>query len=216
MCKVEILDRTDKCPLCHHVIEWDDEKEDLYPDARVIGNKWRLFKNIFLFSSIVIWCILFIIDHDTNPEFLWSFPVGLGIIYANVLLRLTILGKSPYMTKLIWTVLIALVLLIQVDLLTGYRGWAVNFVFPTAVIALDIGILILMLFVNRRNWQSYIIVQIGTLILSAIMMVLIWLDIITYPNYAIIAQMLSLFIFLGTMIIGDRTARIELKRRFHI
>ena len=32
ICKVEILDKTDKCPLCNHVLEWDiadKEKEDL-------------------------------------------------------------------------------------------------------------------------------------------------------------------------------------------
>ena len=34
MCKVDILDKTDKCPLCHNVLEWDGiEKEDLYPNA---------------------------------------------------------------------------------------------------------------------------------------------------------------------------------------
>lgn len=215
-CNVIILDNTDKCPLCHHVLEQDgNKKENMYPDARVAGRKYRKLENIFLFVSVVIWILLFAVDYFTNPEFLWSFTVALAIIYANVLLRLTILGKSTYLTKIVWTILIALVFLIEADILTGYHGWGVNFAFPTAVIALDIGILILML-VNKRNWQSYIIVQVGALLLSGVMLVLMWIGVITSPYYAIVAQIFSLLIFLGTMIIGDKRARTELWRRFHI
>ena len=217
MCKLEILDKTHTCPLCNHVLEGDgNEGENLYPDARIVGRRYKLLENIFLFVSIVLWCVIFAVDYMTNPENLWSITVGLAIIYANILLRHTILGKSPYMTKILWTIFIGLAFLIEADYLTGYRGWGVNYAFPTAVILFDIAILLLMLFINRRNWQSYIIDQIGALTISAVMLFLIWIDVITFPYYAIAAAMLSVFIFLGTIIIGDHKAREELKRRFHI
>ena len=133
MCGVEILDQTDTCPLCNHVLDGDASKgRKLYPDARIVTRKYQFLENIFLFASIVLWCILFAVDYFTDPEFLWSFTAGLVIIYANILLRLTILGKSSYMTKIIWTILIALAFLIEADFLTGYHGWGVNFAFPTA------------------------------------------------------------------------------------
>lgn len=216
MCGIEILDQTHTCPLCRHVLEGDgSDGKKLYPDARIVTRKYQLLENIFLFASIVLWCILFVIDYVTDPEFLWSFTAGLLIIYANVLLRLTILGKSSYMAKIIWTILIGLAFLIEADFLTGYHGWGVNFAFPTAVLLWDIAIILLMLFINRRNWQSYIIDQLTALVLCGIMMFLIWIDIITFPFYAIGVQMFTLFMFLGTVIIGDRRSRDELKRRFH-
>lgn len=219
-CNVEILDKTEKCPLCHHVLEvGETEGENLYPDARVVGRKYRMFENIFLFSSIVVWCICFYINYEynaaTNGEIWWSLILGLLLVYANGLIRITILGKSDYLFKIISAIFLLLAILFEVDWLTGYHGWAMNFAFPTAIISLDIGILILML-VNRKNWQSYIMVQIGALILSAIAVVLIVMEMITFPYLAIAASGFSLFIFLGTVIIGDRTARTELKRRFHI
>ena len=216
MCGVEILDQTDTCPLCNHVLDGDASKgRKLYPDARIVTRKYQFLENIFLFASIVLWCILFAVDYFTDPEFLWSFTAGLVIIYANILLRLTILGKSSYMTKIIWTILIALAFLIEADFLTGYHGWGVNFAFPTAILVWDIALIILMLFINRRNWQSYIIDQLTALVLCGIMLLLMLFDIITFPYYAMGVQAFTVLMFLGTVIIGDRGARDELKRRFH-
>ena len=216
MCKVDILDKTDTCPLCNHVLEWDgNEKEDLYPNARIKTRKYQFLENVFLFVSIALWIVLFIIDYTTDPEFLWSFTASLVIIYANVLLRLTILGKSSYMAKLIWTIIIGLAFLIEADVLTGYHGWAVNFAMPTAILMWDVALIILMLFINRRNWQSYIIDQLTALLACGVMLILMLTGIITIPHYAFGVQIFTVLMFVGTVIIGDRKAREELKRRFH-
>ncbi len=217
MCGVEILDKTDTCPLCNHVLEGDGiEREELYPEARVAGRKYRFLENLFLFISIIVWFVLFVIDYTTNPEFLWSFTVALGIVYANVLLRMTILGKSKYMTKILWTLIIGVVFLIEADFLTGYRGWAVNFALPIGVILWDLALVLLMLFINKRNWQSYIIDQLFILVICCLMVFLMAIKIITFPYVTMAAVIASGFLFLGTMIMGDRRAREELKRRFHV
>ena len=217
MCKVDILDKTDKCPLCNHVLEWDgSEKENIYPDARVARRKYRLLENIFLFASIVLWVILFVIDYTTDPAFLWSFTVGLVIIFANVVLRLTILGKSSYMAKIIWTIIIGMAFLIEADLLTGNHGWGVNFAIPTAILLWDIALIILMLIINHKHWYSYIIDQLTALVACGVVLVLLLLDIITFPYYAIGVVIFTVLMFAGTVIIGDYQAREELKRRFHI
>ena len=210
MCKVDILDKTDKCPLCNNVLEWDgNEKEDLYPNARIARRKYQFLENIFLFASITLWVVLFIIDYTTDPAFLWSFTAGLVIIFANVLLRLTILGKSSYMAKIVWTIIIGIAFLIEADLLTGNHGWGVNFAMPTAILLWDIALIILMLFINRRNWHSYLIDQLTALVACGVMLILMWLDIITFPYYAFGVQVFTILMFVGTVIIGDRMAREE-------
>ena len=109
----------------------------------------------------------------------------------------------------------AIAVLWGIDYLTGNRGWALSIVFPSAIVLVDIGILILMV-VNSRNWQSYMMLQIFTILLSIIPLVLIGAGIIKWKYMALIAMGISLFIFLGTLIIGDKRARNELKRRFHV
>ena len=217
MCKVDILDKTEKCPLCNHVLEWDgSEKENIYPNARVARRKYQLLENIFLFASIVLWVVLFVIDYTTDPAFLWSFTVGLLIIYANVVLRLTILGKSSYMAKIVWPIIIGMAFLIEADLLTGNHGWGVNFAIPTAIMLWDIALLILMLIINRIHWYSYINDQITALVACGVVLILMLMDIITFPYYAICVMVFTVLMFAGTVIIGDYQAREELKRRFHI
>ena len=84
-----------------------------------------------------------------------SLVTGLIFFYGYLVVRFAILGKTGYIAKTIVLTLIAILILIAIDFVNGYRGWSVRYVFPAAIILVDIGILVLMC-VNRRNWQSYI------------------------------------------------------------
>lgn len=53
-------------------------------------------------------------------------------------------------------------------------------------------------------------------LMSVIAMILVAVKVIWFPYLAMGAMGASLFLFLGTLIIGDKRARTELKRRFHI
>ena len=55
-----------------------------------------------------------------------------------------------------------------------------------------------------------------TPVLAVIGIILYLTGIIYVPYLALAALGTSVFLFLGTLIIGDRRARVELKRRFHI
>lgn len=215
-CGVEIIDPTDKCPFCQWVLDSDHSKKDaMYPDARIIFRKFHFLENLVLFLSILTFVVLTGINFLLNPDFLWSFVVGLGLIYANVILRFAIIGKSGYQFKIISLLVIAIVLLVGMDYLTGYHGWALNFVFPSAILLLDFGIIILMI-VNRRNWQSYMMIQILSVLMSLIPVIFFFTGIISFAPLVFIALAASVFLFLGTLIMGDQRARNELKRRFYI
>ena len=120
-----------------------------------------------------------------------------------------------YIAKTIVLTLIAILILIAIDFVNGYRGWSVRYVFTAAIILVDVGIIICMI-VNRRNWQSYMMWQIFMILCSIVPVILIFTGIVTAQLFALIAFAFSLFLFLGTLIIGDRRARVELKRRFHV
>ena len=50
-------------------------------------------------------------------------------------------------------VLLAVLITVVVDFITGYRGWSVDYVLPAGIVLVDVVILGCMFF-NRRNWQS--------------------------------------------------------------
>ncbi|MDE6622414.1 MAG: zinc ribbon domain-containing protein, partial [Lachnospiraceae bacterium] len=140
---------------------------------------------------------------------------GLVLLFGYIVLRYAILGTSGYIAKTIVLTIIAIIMLVAVDFIVGYNGWSVNYVFPSGILLIDVGILVLMV-INRKNWQSYLMLQIFMVICSAVAIILSLVQIITDPIVSVIALNLSLILLLGTVIIGGRRARVELKRRFHI
>lgn len=215
-CNVVILDDTDRCPLCKHVLESDGTPgESRYPDAIAVTRRFRFVENLVLFLSIVVECLLIGINYLVNREVAWSLVIGIILVYGNVVLRMAVLGKSGYMAKTVCLILLAVVMLLGIDYLTGYRRWSLDYVLPGGILAIDLA-LFLLIIINRRNWQSYMMPELLTVLLSIIPVVLLETGVIHFPYLAWIAMGVSVFLFLGTLILGDQRARTELKRRFHI
>lgn len=214
-CNINIMDDTDHCPLCNQVIEKSAEGVNKYPNLSQISRKLRHACNIILFLSIMLGSLLMHVDYKTGDHMLWSLVVVLILFYLNTIMRLTVAGKSGYQFKTVSTTILGILFLFGVDYLTGNHGWALSYVLPAAIIVVDVAILILMM-VNHRNWQSYLMIQLIMILISLVPVILVLCDIITNPYVVMVANMASVFLFLGTLIIGDRKAREELKRRFHI
>ena len=209
------MDETERCPLCHSVLEPTIEVENMYPDVKIKTRRMMLLSRIYLFVAIVAEAVLVAVNHYGDFETAWSLVTGLIFFYGYLVVRFAILGKTGYIAKTIVLTLIAILILIAIDFVNGYRGWSVRYVFPAAIILVDVGIIICMI-VNRRNWQSYMMWQIFMILCSIVPVILIFTGIVTAQLFALIAFAFSLFLFLGTLIIGDRRARVELKRRFHV
>lgn len=215
-CMVYVQDDSERCPLCNLVLTNDkNQGMNKYPDVRGLTRRFRLFENIILFLTIAVETVLIYVNYKVDWEVKWSFIVGLILIYLNVLLRLTIIGKAGYRIKTFGTTIIALFMFYGIDRLTGNFGWSLNYLLPAATMAIDLAIAILMI-VNRRNWQSYIMLQIMTVLLGIVPFIFKLFGLVTDVRVALIALFVSLLLFVGTVIIGDQRARTELKRRFHV
>lgn len=214
-CNVEILDETERCPLCHSVLEKTVEVENMYPNVRTMTRRLALLSRIYLFVAILVEALLIYLNVLSDSEMFWSAIPGLAMLYGYLVLRYAILGKSGYKGKTIVLTLIAILMVVAIDFVVGYRGWSVNYALPSAILLVDAGILILMC-INRRNWQSYMMWQIFMILCSVVPLVLYAVGIVTAPLLALLAFAFSTALFLGTLIIGDRRARTELRRRFHV
>ena len=214
-CNVEILDETERCPLCHSVLEKTVEVENMYPNVRTMTRRLALLSRIYLFVAILVEALLIYLNVLSDSEMFWSAIPGLAMLYGYLVLRYAILGKSGYKGKIIVLTLIAILMVVAIDFVVGYRGWSVNYALPSAILLVDAGILILMC-INRRNWQSYMMWQIFMILCSVVPLVLYAVGIVTAPILALLAFAFSAALFLGTLIIGARRARTELRRRFHV
>lgn len=217
-CNVEILDETAVCPLCKNVLEQTEEPEGIavgYPDVKKTVKKLNFVVRLYSFLAIVTEIALIIINYVTYQGVWWSAIAGISILYCYITLKYSIQKNAGY-RSVIWIQVIGAVLLgIAVDNIVGYRGWSVNYVMPGAILLLDVTIMILMLG-NMTNWQSYLLMQICTVLVSSGCLVMWRLEVITRPVLSIIAAAVSACLLLATLIFGDRKAKAELKRRFHV
>ena len=214
-CNVEILHSTGRCPLCGSVIESSEPSEAMYPDIHLKAKKLTLLLRYYLFLAVSVEiALLSIVSYHKIELWVALIPaIFFGYIFA--ILRYAVIGKSGHRAKITVLTMLFVLLLIALDYIIGYRGWSINYVFPGAIIIMNFAILLL-IFINKRNWQSYIMVELLMVLLSAIGGLLYLLKIIIHPVAMTIAFDVSIILFIGTIIIGGRRARTELKRRFHI
>lgn len=214
-CNIEVLDETARCPLCNTVLDETVEMENMYPDIRLKTRKLVLFSRIYLFLAVVIEMVLIDICVLSDVQSLVYIISGLVLLFGYIVIKYAILGTSGYMAKTVVLTVIAVIMLVAIDFFVGYNGWSVNYVLPSGILLIDAGILALMV-INRKNWQSYLMIQIFMVICSVVVVILNVFHIVTKPVVSVMALNTSVTLLLGTVIIGGRRARVELKRRFHI
>ena len=214
-CKIEVLDETERCPLCGTVVEPTIEVENMYPDIRVRSRKLVFISRLYLFLAVVIEIVLVNVCMMSEVQSLVYIISGLILLFGYIVIRYAILGTSGYIAKSVVLTIIAVIMLVAIDFSVGYNGWSVNYVFPSGILLIDVGIVVSML-INHKNWQSYLMVQIFMVLCSVVTIILSLVQIITDSMLSVIALNVSVILLLGTVIIGGRRARVELKRRFHI
>ncbi len=214
-CKVEIKDNVSLCPLCNSVLEKTGKVENVYPNVRVIVKKHDFLIRVYIFLAIVVETLLLYFNYRTFQGSFWSVVTGVVLLYIFVGLKLTVKDNMEYKTKIIILIMTAIMGIILIDVLTGFHGWSLNYFLPGGIMLLNTAIIVLML-VNFRNWQSYMMIELLTIFGSVISFVLYQMDLLTNINMSLIACAYSVFLFLGTVIVGGRRAATELKRRFHV
>ncbi|MCI8313671.1 MAG: zinc ribbon domain-containing protein [Lachnospiraceae bacterium] len=214
-CNIEVLDETQRCPLCGSVLEPTVEVENMYPNIRLKSRKLVFISRLYLFCAIAVEIFLINLCMLSEVQSLVYIISGLVLFFGYIVIRYAILGTSGYIAKTVVLTIIAVIMLVAIDFSVGYNGWSVNYAFPAGILLIDVGTLVLMA-VNNKNWQSYLMLQIFMVLCSIVAIILNLVHIVTNPIVSIVALNVSVILLLGTIIIGGRRARVELKRRFHI
>ncbi|MCD8299668.1 MAG: DUF6320 domain-containing protein [Clostridiales bacterium] len=219
-CGVYINDPVSICPLCKCIVEQEGEQDKmLYPflDAEKVIKKMQLALNFYLFGAIATELILLVIKLMTDAaNFYWlMLLVGAFLVYGFITLKVSIQMHTGYRFKMFLQALLGWAVLFVIDLFSGWGGWSLNYIWPAVCILMDAAILVLML-VNSRNWQSYIPLQLFIIAFCVLPFVLYHFGLVTNMLMGLIAMLVAILMFVGTMIVGGRRARTELYRRFHV
>lgn len=214
-CKVEIVDNTNSCPFCQNVLSEKKDGIDFYPNIWMKTKTNKLVINLFLFLAVSACVIMVAVNFLYYKGVYWSvLPIGITF-YTWFALRYCIFNNVNAGAKIIIELILTQILLVFIDWRTGYLGWSLNYAMPGLILTADAAIIILMVS-NFMNWQSYVLYQLQLLLLSLLPVILYWRGLIKHPFLVILTAVISIILLAGTMIFGNKKAKDELIRRFHI
>ncbi len=218
-CGIEIGDSHYVCPLCKCIVE-RDEKENSdklypYPNAEKGIRKAQCAMRIYLLAAILLEVLLAGIDYRANGRWGWVILIGAFLVYGYFILRILLEMSAAYRLKMVLLTFLGVGVVLAIYIETGLSGWARNYDLPDAF-ALQDFLIILLMIVSRREWQSYIPLQILIIALCFIPLILYYLGLVTTLTGGVISLAASILFFAGTMIVGGNRARSELYRRFHV
>lgn len=194
-----------------------DKRDDFgsYPQIRYDQKRLKKLVNVFYGLMFFVAAVLGTINYTTYSGSLWSI-IAIGLMaYAVLTVRYSFMRHSNLAGKILLQTAAAGVLLVAADHSTGYNGWSVNYGIPGTILFTDLAVVFLIL-VNRMNWQSYFMYQISITVFSFIPLVLWLTGLLTKPPLAFLTVVFTVLILIVTIVLGDRSVKTELKRRFHL
>ena len=195
----------------------DAPERGMYPeisaDERTIRRAEVIFRTVML--CIAVFLVAVNAATYRRSGLWWSFIAVGGMAYVELTVRYSILKSRNLAGKLVAQSLGMQALLIAIDWVTGYRGWAVNYAIP-GVILFDVTAVAALMAFNRLNWQSYFMYQLALTLFGFMPLVMFLAGWVTRPTLAVITAAVSAALLLLTVILGDRSVKNELVRRFHI
>lgn len=194
-----------------------DRRDDLgrYPQIRYDQKRLKKLAAIFYGLLFFVGAILGVINYATYSGSLWSI-IAIGLMaYTALTVEYSILRHANLASKILMQTVAAQVLLVALDHSTGYNGWSVNYGIPSTILFADLSVVFLIL-VNRMNWQSYFMYQIAITVFSFIPLILWAAGLLTRPFLALFTVTVTVIILAVTIMLGDRSVKTELKRRFHV
>lgn len=226
-CNVRIADDTMICPLCHRVLSEESPKEKSaiknriepmgYPDIKEKAKRFQKAGRILCFAALVLEAMMILINYLTFsaiPKY-WSVIFGAVLGYVTITLWDLVRRRQGHIRKIYMHVFNVLLLLILIDVVLGWRGWSLEFGLPCIIYSLVLVIITCMI-VNSSSWHNYVLMQLAAILLSVIDVGLHFAGVFHHIILAWIALGISVLLWSGTMIIGDRKARNELKRKLHV
>lgn len=187
-----------------------------YPSISYDRGKLKKLTNILylvLFTAAAITGLVNVLTYGITETW-WSLIAIGSIAYVAMTIRYSVMRRASLAGILIRQSVGVQVLLVIIDYMTGFSRWSFNYAIPSLIL-FDVIAVVFLILINRLNWQSYFMYQIAITIFSFIPLILWAAGLITSPLMSVITVVLSVAVLLVTIILGDRSVKKELKRRFY-
>lgn len=215
-CKVHIREEHDRCILCENKLEEEckSESEDVFPEIPLFYESHLALK-IMIFISIVAVVVSFGISMIFPSDINW--PVLFMFAVISIWVGLVIIVQKRYHIpkKIVWQVIIISMLAIFWDYTTGWRGWSLDYVIPSACVSAMIIMYVTakIMHLSVRDYITYVLLD-GIFGIIPALFVIFDLVNVVYPS--IVSSGFSIISLSAIFIFQGKEIKAEINKRMHI
>jgi uncharacterized membrane protein len=221
ICKVKILSKNNKCPLCHNELRDKDDSVETYPKFEVKKNYYTKAARIISSVSPILIAISIVINIFTWRGKLWSAITSACIIYFWLLGLLTFNRKIHLGLKLIsHAITIPLVLMVINAFATSSHvisriTWAISYATPFIILVFISAINFIMI-KRKHRFQDYLLYQFSLCFMAFIPLIIALCGLAKplYPSVGV--ALCAIITILDLIIFEKKIVKAELGRKFHV
>ena len=219
-CNVRVLDTRGICPLCGMVLEEESKESEAvsgYPDVVHRLKKRDRALRIVLIMLIGAGFVCGLVNYLTYDRLSYPWAViAIGAAVYGFYTLWDLLGHDgDHLSRIYHQVFALTALLVFLDYMTGSHGIVMGYGIPVMVFVM-VAAMLLCICLNRRNWPIYMGIQLLTALYGLVGFVLAATGVTGMKILNLVAFALALIVWFATILLGDRRASNELKRKFHV
>lgn len=215
-CRVDVAGDRKYCPLCQNELgEAEGEVREAFPRIPTIYHQYNLFFRILILVSIVAGVTCVTINLLVPDSGWWSVFVVAGFICLWVSLAIGVRKRKNIPKNMMYQVVVLSLLGVGWDLLTGWRGWSLDYLFPIVCMCamLTFSILYRVLHMHLSDVLIYLILDAFFGILPV---VFFFTGLLRVPYPSLICAASSVISLSVLLLFEGESLAAELRRRLHV
>ena len=215
-CKVKIAGIHMHCPLCGGNLSGEAEKKTCYPV--LVPNKPNLTKRILQISTIAVLAVQIIctaVNILVTPKILWCFYTLFGLICGWIWLAIGLVKQANMKKSIAWQLVVVSLFSLLWDVGTGWRGWSVDFVFPSIYTCALLVLLLLARFLHVPV-RDYIIYACLGAVLGIIPILFMATGLVHVLIPSVICVSVSLLVICALLLFHWKAVHGEVMKKFHL
>lgn len=217
-CNVTVDCQTDVCPLCGQSLEKRGEttKPNLpSPKGSVKRQRLDIFSKVYIPLALIVIISCVVANVLTNPDFMWSIMVIVGLVYVFFCVRFTFIAQGNFNARIFRQVVILTLIFVIVRVTVGGNHWVFITWLPIVYTLSDILLGVYFMFTKKtsrsRLASMFVLAFLGIIPVCAAYILNLE---VKWPSIA--ASAFSALIMLVLIITEHKQILSQIKRFFHL
>lgn len=187
-----------------------------YPKDAKPNHEGIKFFQSFSFVCIVAVVVGIMLNAFIVPEVYWSVFVAAGAASMWIPLAIGFFKRRNLLKNAMWQQFVVSNGCILWDLLTGWRGWSVNYVLPAVCIIIELSMLVIsrLQSYTEREYMIYYVMASGYGVLLPFILLLT--GVITFRFLAVLCCGFSFLFLMSLIFFKGHAFKEEMKKKFHV